>query len=188
VLSFSNLFAIIPDKPDLKVIESFLSLMNTLEAELTMDIDSGNKNTPLEHYEGRIWLDRPNKLLCIEFGKNKMVAAHGVLTIEQENEPPQKFETEDTPAGILLRPSICFESSDISVKSLLAVNDLWQLCLSYNSPAGSIPITLYFKPLPVMLLIGWTIQNPNGSITHVHLNPDKTEMGIKIPLSVFKMD
>ena len=177
------------DNTKLKIIEDFLSAMNTLEAEMTMDIDSGNNTSP-EHFEGKIWLDRhkDNKLLRINYGKNTMVARQGTLTIAQENEPPQEFATDDTPAGILLRPSISFKSEGITVKSLTQIEDLWQLNLAYDSPAGSIPVTLYFKPKPIMILMGWTIQNPNGSVTHVHLDPNKTHMAIKIDSSVFKLD
>ncbi len=174
------------DSAKLKSIEDFLSSMSTLEADMIMDIDSGNNAA--EHYEGKIWLDRKNKLLRINYGKNIMVACEGTLVIQQENERPQEFPADDTPAGILLRPSIDFESDGITVKSLTQVEDLWQLCLSYDSPAGLIPVTLYFKLKPVMLLMGWTIQNPNGSITNVHLNPDKTHMAIKIDSSIFKLD
>jgi hypothetical protein len=39
-----------------------------------------------------------------------------------------------------------------------------------------------------MVLMGWTIQNPDGSVTNVYLNPDKTHMAIKIDPSVFKID
>lgn len=174
------------DDTKIKVIEDFLSTMNTLEADMTMDINSGNKDLSLEHYEGKIWLDRENKLLRINYGKNTMVSREGALIIKQENENPQEFATDDTPAGILLRPSISFKNEGITVKSLAQIKDLWQLHLTYDSPAGPIPITLYFKPKPIMILMGWTIQNPNGSITNVHLNPDKTHMAIKIDPSIFK--
>lgn len=185
-LFFGTLLAAI-DNTKLKIIEDFLSTMSTLEADMTMDISFGNKDTSLEHYEGKIWLDRPGKLLRINYGKNTMVSRKGALIIQQENEKPQEFATDDTPAGILLRPSISFKSEGIAIKSLTQIEDLWQLHLTYDSPAGSIPVTLYFKPKPIMILMGWSIQNPNGSITNVHLNPDKTHMAVKIDSSIFKV-
>lgn len=169
----------------LKTIETFLSKMSTLVADMTMDIKSGNKK---EQFNGKIWLDRNNKLLRINYGKSTMVARQGTLIVHQENESPQEFSTEDTPAGILLRPSINFKSEGITIKSLRQIEDLWQLFLMYDSPAGSIPITLYFKPKPVMLLTGWIIQNPNGSITSVYLNPEKTHMSVQIDSSIFTFD
>ncbi len=186
-LCFSSISADpVIDNTKLKEIEDFLSSMNTLEADMTMDIESGNASP--EHYEGKIWLDRHHKLLRINYGKNTMISCEGALVIQQENERPQEYSTDDTPAGILLRPSINFKSEGISVKSLTQIEGLWQLSLSYDSPAGSIPLTLYFKPKPIMILMGWTIQNPNGSVTNVHLNPEKTHMAIKIDPSIFKLN
>ncbi len=176
------------DDIKLKTIEDFLSSMSTLEADMAMDVCSGNKDASIEHHKGKIWLDRKNKLLRINYGKSCMIAKKGTLIVAQENERPQEYATDDTPAGILLRPSISFKGEGISVKNLTQIEDLWQLSLSYESPAGSIPVTLYFKPKPIMILMGWTIQNPNGSITNVHLNPEKTHMAIKIDSSVFKLD
>jgi hypothetical protein len=175
------------DESKLKIIEDFLSTMDTLEADMTMDIDSGN-NIPPEHFDGKIWLDRKNKQLRLNYGKSTMIAKKGTLIVAQENERPQEYATDDTPAGILLRPSISFKSEGITVKSLTQIEDLWQLFLTYDSPAGSIPVNLYFKPKPIMILMGWAIENPNGSITNVHLNPDKTHMAIKIDPSVFKLN
>lgn len=175
------------DETKLKSIEDFLSTISTLEADMTMTLDSGN-NTLSECFKGKLWLDRKNKLLRINYGKSAIIAKKGTLMIAQENEQPQQYATDDTPAGILLRPSISFKSEGIVVKSLTQVEDLWQLSITYDSPAGSIPVILYFKPKPVMILMGWTIQNPNGSITNVHLNPDKTHMAINIDSSIFKLN
>jgi outer membrane lipoprotein-sorting protein len=174
------------DQKKLEIIEKFLSSMNTLEAEMTMDIICGKDNQ--EQYAGKIWLDRKNKLLRINYGKSSMVAKNDSLIIKPENEKAQEFAAQDTPAGLLLRPSISFQKDGVVVKSLTEMNGLWMLSITYDSPAGSIPVTMYFKPKPVMLLMGWTIQNPNGSITNVHLNPDATHMAIAIPASIFKLD
>ena len=176
------------DKAKLKTIEDFLSSMSSLEADMTMEINLGNKDTAPKHYNGKIWLDRCKKLLRIDYGKNTMVAKDGSLIVQQENEPLQEFATDNTPAGILLRPSISFRNNGIFVKSLTQIKDLWQLSLSYDSPAGPIPVTLYFKPKPIMLLMGWTIQNPDGSITNVHLNPEEMHMEIAIKASIFTLD
>ncbi len=171
----------------LKTIEDFLSSMSTLEADMTMEIDSGNKDMPVECHEGKIWLDRENGLLRINYGKNSMIARNGSLVVRQETSL-QEFATDDTPAGILLRKKIDFKSEGVVVKSLIQTQDLWQLSLSYDSPAGSIPVTLYFKPKPVMLLVGWSIENPDGSTTNVHLNLEEMHMAIKINSSVFKLE
>jgi len=174
------------DQKKLEIIEKFLSSMNTLEAEMTMDVICGEDAK--EQYAGKIWMDRKNKLLRINYGKSSMVAKNDSLIIKPENEKTQEFATQDTPAGLLLRPSISFQSDGIVVKSLAEMDGLWMLSITYDSPAGSIPVTMYFKPKPVMLLMGWTIQNPNGSITNVHLNPDATHMAIAIPASIFSLD
>ncbi len=179
----SSVFANQINQKDLKTIEDFLSAMTTLESEMSMDITSGTNI--LEKYTGKIWLDRKNKLLRINYGKNFMIAKDGYLTICQENEKPQEISTEDTPAGLLLRPLIDFNSAGIEVKSLSEIEGLWVLNIVYESPVGMVPVTMYFKPKPVMLLMGWTIQNPNGSITNVHLHLDSTHMSIKIPYSIF---
>ena len=190
-LIISNILAESPstiNEVKLKTIEDFLSSMSTLEADMTMEIDSGNKDMPVECHEGKIWLDRENGLLRINYGKNSMIARNGSLVVRQENASPQEFATDDTPAGILLRQKIDFKNEGVAVKSLIQTQDLWQLSLSYDSPAGSIPVTLYFKPKPVMLLVGWTIKNPDGSTTNVHLNLEEMHMAIKINSSVFKLD
>ena len=179
----SSVFADDINQKNLKTIENFLSAMTTLESEMSMDISSGANIS--ENYIGKIWLDRKNKLLRINYGKSFMIAKNGNLTVCQENEKPQEISTEDTPAGLLLRPLINFNSAGIKVKSLSEIEGLWVLNIVYESPVGLVPVTMYFKPKPVMILMGWTIQNPNGSITNVHLNPDSTHMSIKIPASVF---
>ncbi len=186
VVFFSSVFSVV-DEASLKIIEQFLSSMNTLEADMTMDICSGEKNSVSEYFEGKIWLDRHHGFLRINYGKNVMIAREGMLFIDQENQEVQKIETENTPAGILLKPTINFKEEKFIVKSLTKRNDLWQLFLFYDSPIGQIPVTLYFKPLPVMILLGWTIQNPDGSVTNVHLNPEKTHMAIDIDASIFQM-
>lgn len=182
---FTSVFSSI-DEASLEIIEQFLSSMNTLEADMAMDICYGDKNT--ESFKGKIWLDRTHGFLRIDYGKNVMIARDGVLFVNQENQEVQKFETDDTPAGILLRRSITFKEEKLVVKSLTKLKNLWQLFFMCDSPVGQIPVTLYFRPLPVIILLGWTIQNPDGSITNVHLNPEKTHMEIKIDSSIFKIE
>ncbi len=67
-LFFSAIFADAPSSIDgikLKKIEDFLSSMISLEADIKMDIDSGNKQVPAERHEGKIWLDRGNGLFVL---------------------------------------------------------------------------------------------------------------------------
>lgn len=174
-------------KEKLSVIEQFLSSMNTLEADITMDIFSEDESTMLEHFEGRLWLERKRGLLRINYGKNFMIAKNGVLFVCEEKQEIQKFDTEDTPAGILLRSFISFKEEKVTVKSFVEIKGIWRLLLMYDSPIGQVPVTLYFKPLPVMILLGWTIQNPDRSITKVYLNPETIHMAINIDQSIFKM-
>jgi len=185
VLFFSSVFS--NDGDDLKKIEQFLSLMSTLEADMTMEIQSGAENAVTERFEGKIWLDRHNGFLRINYGSNVILAKGGVLFVHQENQDLQKFDTQDTPAGILLRSKISFDEKGIAVKSFTKIKELWQLFLTYDSPIGQVPVTLYFKPFPVMILLGWTIQNPDGSVTNVHLDPEKTHMAVAINQSIFSL-
>lgn len=171
---------------DLKKIEVFLSTMNTLQASVKMEIFYDTKLPPAQQFEGKIWLDRSKKFLRIDYGNNKIIAKNGLLAIKEANEIVQEFETDDTPAGLLLRPSIKFDDGDIKVLDMKNHEDMLMLALSYNSPIGDVPVTLYFKNQQVMLLLGWTIQNPDGTITQVHLNPDDTHMAMPIDVSVFE--
>lgn len=184
-LFFSSVFS--NDGDDLKKIEQFLSLMSTLEADMTMEIQSGAENAVAERFEGKIWLDRHNGFLRINYGSNVILAKGGVLFVHQENQDLQKFDTQDTPAGILLRSKISFDEKGIAVKSFTKIKELWQLFLTYDSAIGQVPVTLYFKPFPVMILLGWTIQNPDGSVTNVHLDPEKTHMAVAINQSIFSL-
>lgn len=182
--SLHFLFAENIDQNKLKIIENFLSTMTTLESAMHMEIINNNSS---ENYKGKIWLDRKNKLMRINYGKSFMVAKDGVLTICQENAEPQTLPADSTPAGILLEPSIQFSSGETTVNSLQEVNGVWALNILYNSPVGLIPVTLYFKQKPVMLLLGWTIQNTNGSVINVHLDPEKTHMSIGIDNNIFEV-
>lgn len=183
LFSFSFIFSEPVDQKKVEIVENFLSTLTTLEAEISMDITYGKDST--EQYNGKIWLDRKGQLMRINYGNSSMVAKNGSLRICQENAEPQEYVTDSTPAGLLLKPSVSFKEDGITVKSLTEIDGLWALNVSYDSPAGQIPITLYFRPKPVMLLMGWTIQNPNGSITNVHLNPEKTHMAINIDSKIF---
>ncbi len=182
LFSFSFIFAEPIDQKKLEKIENFLSAMTTLESEMSMDITNGDSK---KEHTGKIWLDRKSQSMRINYGNSSMVAKNGTIRICQENTEPQEYVTDSTPAGLLLKPSISFKEDGIIVKSLIELNGLWVLSVSYDSPAGTIPVTLYFRPEPVMLLMGWTIQNPNGSITNVHLNPEKTHMSIPIDSKIF---
>ncbi|MCX7343908.1 MAG: hypothetical protein NT128_07175 [Proteobacteria bacterium] len=183
LFSFNFIFAEPIDQKKLEKIENFLSTMTTLESEMSMDITNGTNSK--EEYTGKIWLDRKSQSMRINYGSSSMVAKNGTIRICQENAEPQEYVTDSTPAGLLLKPSISFKEDGIIVKSLTEIDGLWVLSVSYNSPAGPIPVTLYFRAEPVMLLMGWTIQNPNGSITDVHLNPEKTHMSISIDSKIF---
>lgn len=174
------------NQTDLKKIEVFLSTMNTLQASVKMEIFHDTKLPPVQQFEGKIWLDRAKKFLRIDYGNNKIIAKNGMLAIKEGNEIVQEFETDDTPAGLLLRPSIKFDDGDIKVLDMKNYEDMLMLAISYTSPVGDVPVTLYFKNQQVMLLLGWTIQNPDGTLTQVHLSPDDTHMAIPIDASVFE--
>jgi hypothetical protein len=171
---------------DLKKIEVFLSTMNTLQASVKMEIFHDTKLPPAQQFEGKIWLDRARKFLRIDYGNSKIIAKDGWLVIKEANEIVQEFKADDTPAGLLLRPSIKFDDGDIKVLDMKSHEDMLMLALSYTSPVGDVPVTLYFKNQQVMLLLGWTIQNPDGTVTQVHLNPDDTHMAMPIDASVFE--
>ncbi|MCE2716407.1 MAG: LolA family protein [Pseudomonadota bacterium] len=171
------------DEANLKIIEQFLSSMTTLKADMEMDIFVNGRRS--NHFEGKIWLDRRKELLRINYGKDKMIAKNGMLFVYQEGQETQKFDATDTPAGILLKSSINFNDKKIAIKNFVKNDERWELFLTYDSPVGQIPVTLFFKPLPVMILLGWEIQNPDGSITKVCLDPSQTHMSISIDSSIF---
>lgn len=173
------------DQVKLKKIEKFLSTMNTLKASIKMQIFQSTKSAPAQEFEGKIWLDRQNKMLRIDYGNNKIIAKNGLLVIKEGDELVQEFATDDTPAGLLLRPCIKFDDAGINVLDMRLHDDLLMLAVSYSSPVGDVPLTLYFKDQQVMLLLGWTIQNPDGTLTQVHLNPDDTHMAIPLEQSIF---
>lgn len=174
------------DQVKLKKIETFLSTMNTLKASIKMQIFQNTKSAPAQEFTGEIWLDRQNKMLRIDYGNNKIIAKNGMLAIKEGDELVQEFATDDTPAGLLLRPSIKFDDAGINVLDMrMHDGDLLMLAVSYSSPVGDVPLTLYFKDQQVMLLLGWTIQNPDGTLTQVHLNPDDTNMAIPLEKSTF---
>lgn len=173
------------DMVKLKKIEAFLSTMNTLNASIKMQIFQNIKASPAQEFEGKIWLDRQSKMLRIDYGANKIIAKNGMLAIKEGDELVQEFATDDTPAGLLLKPCIKFDDAGINVLDMRMQDDLLMLAVSYSSPVGDVPLTLYFKDQQVMLLLGWTIQNPDGTLTQVHLNPDDTHMAIPIEKSIF---
>lgn len=171
------------DGGSLKIIEQFLSSMTTLEADMEMDVFVNNQS--VNHFKGKIWLDRRKGFLRINYGKDKMIAKSGMLFIYQEGQATQKFDATDTPAGILLKPSIDFKDKQIAIKNFIKDEKCWELFLTYDSPVGQIPVKLSFRPSPVMILLGWEIQNPDGSITRVHLDPSQTHMSIPIDSALF---
>lgn len=175
------------NQEQLQKIETFLSTINTLESKITMQILNPSNANEFQEFSGKIWLDRTKKLLKINYGKNQIISKNGTITIQNENSQPETFATEDTPAGILLKNSIKFNQQGINVSDLKEEKGLIMLALSYSSPAGEIPVTLYFKEKPVMLLLGWTLENPDGTITQIHLDPENTHMAIAIDESVFKL-
>lgn len=185
VLNLHLMLAASVDQKQLKSIENFLSTMTTLEAKMHMEILNNKNGHVTEEYDGKIWLDRKKKLMRLNYGKSFMVAKEGALTICQENAEPQTVDAGATPAGILLEPSIEFNNNGIAVNSLHEDKGVLALGISYNSPIGEIPVTLYFKLKPVMLLLGWTIQNPNNSIINVFLDPNETHMAINIKENIF---
>lgn len=169
---------------DIKTIEQFLSSMTTLEADMEMILENGDM---LNHFNGKIWLDRRNGFLRINYGKNNMVAKNGMLFVFQENQDVQKFDTADTPAGILMKPSIDFKGKQVNVKDFKKGKECWQLVIAYDTPIGEIPVVLYFRPPPVIILLGWRIQNSDGSNTRVQLDPEKTHMSVNIDPSIFNV-
>lgn len=173
------------DQAQLNKIETFLSTMNTLRAAIKMQIFQNNKSAPMQEFQGTIWLDRNNKLLRIDYGNSKILAKNGMVVIKENNETVQELATDDTPAGLLLRPCIQFNDAGINVLDMKEHNELLMIALSYSSPVGDIPLTLYFKNQQVILFLGWTIQNPDGTLTQVHLNPEDTNMAIPLEKSIF---
>lgn len=193
--SFSLLY---PEKTNLtkteqdKVIkiEEFLSTMTTLHASTRMQISQNSSNNIPGEFIGKIWLDRTKKMLRIDYSSgnaktNKIIAKNGMLAILEEGGDLQEFSSDDTPAGILLKPSIKFNQDGINVTHLTEQQGVLILSIAYCSPIGDIPITLYFKEKPFMLLMGWTIQNPNGTITQIYLDPDNTSMAMPLEESIF---
>jgi hypothetical protein len=174
------------DKEKLKKIEKFLSTMNTLHASIVMRLFQSVGAEPNQKFEGKIWLDRENKILRIDYGEHKVIAKNGILVIKENDEIVQEFATDDTPAGLLLKPSIKFNDKGINVLDMKTDDGTLMLALSYSSPVGDVPVTLYFKDQQVMLLLGWTIQNFDGTVTQVHLNPDDTHMAVPIENAIFE--
>lgn len=184
---FLKVFAAVSSsETDLKIIEQFLSAMTTLEADMEMSISENNNL--IGHFHGKIWLDRQKAFLRINYGKHKMISKKGMLFIYQDMQEVQKFDATDTPAGILLKPTITFKGEKIVVKDFIKDAACWKLSLTYDSPVGQIPVELYFAPPPVIVLSGWKIQNIDGSVTEVRLNPEEIHMSIPIDPSIFEVD
>lgn len=168
------------DDPDLARVETYLDRIDTLQTRFMQVGPDGRTSS------GTLYLDRPDKLR-VDYDPPTpalLVAEQGWITYyDRELRQAEHLRVAETPAAVLLRPSMNF-GADVRVTALDKAPGLVRITLESAKEPEAGAITLIFDDTPFELR-QWIVRDPQGLETRVAL--DDLKKGLPLDPDLFIM-
>lgn len=152
------------EEAEVERLRVYLNNLTTLEATFQQVDGRGNLAT------GQFWLHRPNRLRFEYDPPNPiLIIARGSFLVhfDKELKEAHYLDQEDTPAWFLLAEEVQFGENVIVDNVMRTGNRISVTARQKNRPDEG-AITLNFNHSPIRLL-GWSIVDAGGSLTHLTL-------------------
>lgn len=167
---------------DVKKVENYLNSIKTLSADFVQIASNGEKA------EGRIYIEKPNKIR-MEYNapSNILIVGNGDYIVYYDKELDQitNIDYDDVPAAMILANKVNLDGKDITVTDFYQDPGMTRLSMQYNDAEDLGPFTLVFSNNPFVLK-QWKVITPQS--LEVSLSLYDSVIDAKINQDLFKFN
>ena len=167
---------------DVKKVENYLNSIKTLSADFVQIASNGEKA------EGRIYIEKPNKIR-MEYNapSNILIVGNGDYIVYYDKELDQitNIDYDDVPAAMILANNVNLDGKDITVTDFYQDPGVTKLSMQYNDAEDLGPFTLVFTNNPFVLK-QWKVITPQS--LEVSLSLYDSVVDAKINQDLFKFN
>jgi len=179
-LLFAAAPAFAAQKEDVKQVENYLNSIKTLSADFVQIASNGEKA------EGRIYIEKPNKIR-MEYNppSNILIVGNGdyIVYYDKELEQITNIDYEDIPAAMVLANKVDLNGKELKVTDFFQDPGMTRIGLQYQNAGDLGPFTLVFSNNPLVLK-QWKVITPQS--LEVSLSLYDTVVDSKLDASLFK--
>ena len=165
---------------DVKKVENYLNSIKTLSADFVQIASNGEKA------EGRIYIEKPNKIR-MEYNppSNILIVGNGdyIVYYDKELEQITNIDYDDVPAAMILANTVDLGGKDLMVTDLYQDPGMTRVSLQYTKDEDLGPFTLVFTNNPFSLK-QWKVITPQS--LEVSLSLYDTVVDGKLNQDLFK--
>lgn len=169
-----------PSAQDVKKVETYLNSLKTMRADFVQIASNGEK------VEGRIYIEKPNKIR-MEYNEpsNVLIVGNGDYIVYYDKELDQitNIDYEDIPAAAVLANTVKIDGNELKVTEFYEDPGVTKIGLQYANAGDLGPFTLVFANNP-MELKQWKVVTPQAM--EVSLSLYNTVVDGKLDESLFK--
>ncbi len=147
-----------PAADDVKRVENYLNSIKTLRADFVQIASNG------EQVEGRIYIEKPNKIR-MEYNEpsNILIVGNGDYIVYYDKELDQitNIDYEDIPAAAVLANTVKIDGKELKVTEFYEDPGVTKIGLQYANAGDLGPFTLVFANNP-MQLKQWKVVTPQA--------------------------
>ncbi len=147
-----------PAADDVKRVENYLNSIKTLRADFVQIASNG------EQVEGRIYIEKPNKIR-MEYNEpsNILIVGNGDYIVYYDKELDQitNIDYEDIPAAAVLANTVKIDGKELKVTDFYEDPGVTKIGLQYANAGDLGPFTLVFSNNP-MQLKQWKVVTPQA--------------------------
>lgn len=147
-----------PSADDIKKVENYLNSLKTMRADFVQIASNGEK------VEGRIYIEKPNKIR-MEYNEpsNILIVGNGDYIVYYDKELDQitNIDYEDIPAAAVLANTVKIDGKELKVTDFYEDPGVTKIGLQYANAGDLGPFTLVFANNP-MQLKQWKVVTPQA--------------------------
>lgn len=147
-----------PSAQDVKKVENYLNSLKTMRADFVQIASNG------EQVEGRIYIEKPNKIR-MEYNEpsNILIVGNGDYIVYYDKELDQitNIDYEDIPAAAVLANTVKIDGKELKVTDFYEDPGVTKIGLQYANAGDLGPFTLVFSNNP-MQLKQWKVVTPQA--------------------------
>ena len=121
-----------------------------------------------------------------DYKQQLLIKKSEVLLVDLTDGAVSSYPVSMTPAGLILKPKLNFET-DVKLVDSRQIGDDVQIILAHNDDENGGTLTLNFTLEAGCRLLRWKVLDPQGNITEVELNPETIRLNDEklVPDSLF---
>lgn len=167
---------------DIKKVENYLNAIKTMRADFVQIASNGEK------IEGRIYIEKPNKIrMEYDAPSNVLIVGNGDYIVYYDKELDQitNIDYEDIPAAAILANTVKIDGKKLKITDFYKDPGVMRLSLQYADAGDLGPFTLVFAGNPFELR-QWKVVTPQAM--EVSLSLYNTVVDGKIDNALFKFN